>query len=156
MKICQPRRNCQAATLLEAVMATCVIAVMGTAIIGSINYGLSVMRLARENQRATQVMLEVMEVIRLYDWDQVTSWSTTPPSLPPTAYDPSGAQGQQGVLYYGTLSLSSPVFTATTPSYSTNMRQLTLNLQWTNSAGISHQRSFSTYISRDGLQNYLF
>ena len=38
-------------TLMEVIMATGIIAITGAGVISSINYGLCIMRIARENQR---------------------------------------------------------------------------------------------------------
>src|SRR3974390_764767 len=57
-------------TLVESVVALVILSVAAAGILGSINYGMFMMRLARENARATQVMLERLESIRLYDWDE--------------------------------------------------------------------------------------
>jgi len=43
------------------------------AILSGIMTGTFTMRMARENLRATQIMLEKVETIRLYSWNQVTS-----------------------------------------------------------------------------------
>jgi hypothetical protein len=36
------------------------------------------------------------------------------------------------------------------------MRQFTVTLQWTNGGTIRHSRSLTTYVSRDGEQNYVY
>ena len=55
----------------EVVIATAIIGIMAGGIITSFNYGFLTMQRVRENQRATQIMLEYAETIRLYNWDQV-------------------------------------------------------------------------------------
>jgi type II secretory pathway pseudopilin PulG len=146
------RKSQRANSLLEVVMATAILAVMGAGIVGSINYGMFMMRLARENARATQIMLEKLESIRLYDWDQVNT-----PGFVPTdfidVYDPQGATNQQGAVYTGQLTVL-PCTNST--SYSTNMRQFVVTLSWTTSGLINHSRSMSTFVARDGIQNYVY
>jgi prepilin-type N-terminal cleavage/methylation domain-containing protein len=142
-------------TLVEVVIATAIIAVTGAAVISSINYGLLVIRIARENQRATQVMLERLESIRLYSWDQVTNNAFIPTTFT-EAYAPSGSTNSQGVTFFGTMTVGTPVFSGTAPSYAPFMRQFTVTLQWTNGGTIRHSRSLTTYVSRDGEQNYVY
>jgi len=60
-------------TFVDVLMATAIITVMSLGVIGSLTYGFYVMQMARENQRATQVMLEKVETLRLYNWEQVNS-----------------------------------------------------------------------------------
>src|SRR5258706_12812135 len=102
MKIRCGKKSIYAMALAEVVMATAIIAILGGGVANSINYGLFVMRIARENQRATQVMVERLESIRLYNWDQVTSGSFIPTSFTEN-YDPSSPPNGQGVTYFGTL-----------------------------------------------------
>ncbi len=139
-------------TLVEIVIATVILSILGAGIVGSINYGMFMMRLARENARATQVMLEKLESIRLYDWYQVTSNGFVPQVFT-DVYDPQGQVGQQGVVYQGTMTVSNVPFAA---SYAANMQQFTVTLQWTTAGKINHYRELSTFVARDGIQNYVY
>src|SRR5215472_6539164 len=114
MRIHLGRKSNWGMTLVEIVMATGIIAITGAGVISSINYGLCVMRIARENQRATQVMLEKLEAIRLYDWTQVTNLDFIPDTFT-APYDPTSPTSSQGTIYYGTMSVTMPSFTGTTP-----------------------------------------
>jgi hypothetical protein len=140
---------------MEVVMATGIIAITGAGVISSINYGLCVMHIARENQRATQVMLEKLEAIRLYNWTQVTNSSFIPATFTAT-YDPTSSTNSQGTVYYGTMAVSAPAFVGTTPTYSASIRQFTVSLSWTNVGGLSHFRTLSTYVAQNGMQNYVY
>lgn len=147
-----PRKSQIGGTLVEVVIAVAILAIMGGGIISSINYGLFMMRLARENARATQIMLEKLETIRLYSWTEVTNTGFVPTTFT-DVYDPQGATNQQGAVYNGTMTISNINFSA---SYSTNMRQFTVTLQWVTAGRINHNRSMSTYVTKDGLQNYVY
>ena len=154
MKIRLSRKFNLGVSLVEVVMATGIIAITGGAVISSVNYGLCVIRIARENQRATQVMLERLESIRLYSWDQVTNSGFVPTTFT-EAFDPTSGTAQ-GTTYYGTMTVSDPVFSGTAPSYAPNMRQFTVTLSWTNLGQIVHSRSLTTYVAKDGVQNYVY
>jgi hypothetical protein len=67
-------------------------------------------------------------------------------------YDPQAASNAQGVIYYGTVVKSGVNFTN---SYSANMVQLTLGLTW-RTRNITRSRSLTTYIAKDGIQNYVY
>ena len=136
-------------------MATGIIAVTGAGVISSINYGLCIMRIARENQRATQVMLEKLEAIRLYNWTQVTNSGFIPSSFT-AVYDPTSPANAQGTTYYGSMSVTVPVFTGTSPNYAPNLRQFNVSVDWTNAGRIAHHRSLSTYVAQNGVQNYVY
>ena len=142
-------------TLIEVVMATGIIAITGAGVISSIDYGLCIMRIARENQRATQVLLEKLEAIRLYNWSQVTNSGFVPTTFA-APYDPTAASNSQGTTYYGTMSVTAPVFNGTTPNYSGSIRQFNVSVSWTNCGGLRHTRSLSTYVAQNGIQNYVY
>ena len=152
MNIRCPKKHCQSATtFVDVIMAVAIIAIMAGGVIGSLTYGFYVMQMARENQRATQIMLEKVEAIRLYNWSQVTD-----PNFIPTnfidVYDPQGGTNQQGVIYTGTVTKSSVPFTN---SYSPYMMQLTVGVTW-RTRSVNRTRSLTTYIARDGIQNYVY
>jgi|ERR1044071_3430214 type II secretory pathway pseudopilin PulG len=155
MKISLGKKSNSGVSLAEVVMATAIIAMLGGGVVSSINYGLLVMRIARENQRATQVMVERLESIRLYNWDQVTTANFIPTSFT-ESYDPGNGTNTQGVIYYGQLRISNPSFSGGTPSYAANMRQFTVTLQWTNASRIPHSRTITTYVAKNGIQNYVY
>ena len=129
-----------------------ILSIAAAGILGSINYGMFMMRLARENARATQVILEKIESIRLYDWDQVTAAGFVPATFT-NVYDPQGGINNQGAVYYGTMTVSNVPFAG---SYSANMKQFTVTVSWTTAGAINHYREISTLVARDGMQPYVF
>jgi Tfp pilus assembly protein PilV len=149
------RKGERATSLVEVVIATVIIAIAGVGIISSINYGMFVTQLARENARATQIMVEKLESIRLYNWTEVTNAGFVPATFV-DVYDPQSPTNYQGAIYNGTMTVSNAAFSGATPSYANNMRQFTVTLSWTTNGKIPHNRSLSTYVSKDGLQNYVY
>jgi hypothetical protein len=140
-------------TLAEVSIAIAILAVMAGGIISAFNYGFFSMQMTRENQRATQILLEKVETIRLYTWDQVNSNGFIPAAFQ-DIYDPSAPSAQRGVTYHGTLRVTNPPFAT---SYSSNLRQLDISLVWTNGAGkIVRTRTMATLIAKDGIQNYVY
>ncbi len=138
-------------TLVEVVMAAAMLAIMGGGIFGCFRYGFFTLQLVRENQRATQIMLEKVETIRLYNWDQVNLSGFIPGTFT-DAYDPQATSQTQGVVYNGTVTVAPCSLTST---YATNIKQLTVTLNWS-TRNIQHSRSLTTYIAKDGLQNYVY
>jgi type II secretory pathway pseudopilin PulG len=153
MRIRLSRKLTVGMTLMEVIMATGIIAITGAGVISSINYGLCIMRIARENQRATQVMLEKIEAIRLYNWSEVTNLAFIPDTFS-APYDPTARTA--GTTYYGTMSVTTPSWVGTTPNYAGNIRQFNVTLVWTNAAHLRHARSLSTYVAQNGVQNYVY
>ena len=151
MRIECQKKSEAATTLVEVLVASCIIALMSGAIINSCNYGMFVMRLARENQRATQILLERTEAIRLYNWDQINQPGFVPSTFM-AAYDPQDPKAP-GITYHGTMIITNYSSAST---YATNMRQCLITLNWTTANRINHERSTSTLIAKDGVQNYVY
>jgi len=139
-------------TLVDVIMSVALLGVMASGIFGSFRYGFFTLQSARENQRATQILLEKVETLRLYSWDQINTANFIPTSLPPEYYDPQGATGAQGTIYNGTVTVANCPLTA---SYAANLRQITVTLTWT-TRNIPHTRSLTTYVAKDGIQNYVY
>lgn len=137
--------------MVEVVFSIAVIGVVGAALIGTFSYGFFVTQLVRENQRATQIILEKAETIRLYSWDQVL----TPGFIPATftdIYDPQAESGG-GIAYHGTLEIANRPSAA---NYANDLRQFTITLTWTNSMNMVRSRSLATLVAKDGIQNYVY
>ncbi len=127
--------------------------VIGTtcaALLTGITTGFFSMRMARENLRATQIILEKVETIRLYSWDQINTAGFIPATFT-QVYDPTRTNAT-GLTYNGTMTITTP---AISNSYKDDLRMLTVNLSWT-TGSIPRTRQFSTFIARDGLQNYTY
>jgi len=140
--------------------------IMGTAmaaLFSGFTTGFFTMRMARENLRATQIMLEKVETIRLYSWQQVTN-KQAPLFIPDTfeaKYDPVVQTNSGGVVYYGTLSITNVNagemigVDGNPPKYTNDMRLVIVNVKW-KTGNLDRSREFRSYISRSGLQDYIF
>ena len=138
-------------SLVDVVMAIAMLGIMAGGVFGSFRYGFFTLQCVRENQRATQIMLEKVETIRLYSWDQVNSNNFVPVTFS-ERYDPQGSANGQGITYSGTVAIASCPLSS---SYAANLRELTITLQWV-TRDIPHTRSVTTFIAKDGIQNYVF
>lgn len=121
------------------------------ALLSAISSGMLTMQMARENVRATQIMLEKTETLRLYSWDQLNTTNFVVTTFT-EKYDPNSTNGSQGIVYTGTVAIASvPMTTA----YSDEMKQVTISLNWM-TGNLSRNRSFTTFVARNGLQNYIY
>jgi uncharacterized protein (TIGR02598 family) len=138
-------------SLVEVVIAMVVVGVSAVTLLSGMSSGMLVMQMARENVRATQIMVEKTETLRLYSWDQLNRTNFIVTSFT-ASYDPNGTNGGQGLTYTGTVTVASvPMTTA----YSDEMKQVTVSLNWT-TGRINRNRSFTTFVARNGLQNYIY
>jgi prepilin-type N-terminal cleavage/methylation domain-containing protein len=143
------RSSNRAMTLIETLIGMAIFGILFVSLYAGISSGLAIIRSARENLRATQVMLEKMETIRLYSWDQVTQSGFIPTSFSAPFWP---ADGGSGLQYQGTLTITNVTFNE---SYSAEMRQVVVSVTW-NSGNLVHRREMRTLVSRYGLQNYVF
>jgi prepilin-type N-terminal cleavage/methylation domain-containing protein len=140
-------------TLVEVMMSVAVMGIMLVGLYGGLGYGFKQIQLAREDERATQILAERMEVVRLLSWDQLVNLPGYVPTNFTASYSvavPTNTPAAQ--MYTGTVAvLNAPL----SESYATNMRLIQLTLTW-QSEGLTHQRTMNTFVSRYGLQNYVY
>src|SRR5712691_10080925 len=98
------RRKLAAFSLIEVTVGMGVIGAVVGAMLSGITTGTFTMRMARENLRATQIMLEKVETIRLYSWQQITTAGFIPATFQAT-YDPQGTPSV-GLTYEGTMTIA--------------------------------------------------
>lgn len=151
-------RRAQAAfTLSEVVIAVGLLAISFISLYAGMSAGFAMTRVSRENLRATQIMVEKMEGIRLFNWNQVTL-SNMIPSTFTERYYPGLANGQaSGITYTGTITVTDPASLQFYPprSYDTNMRVVSVEVRW-RSGDVPRSRRMSTLVSKNGLQNYVY
>lgn len=160
----------RAFTLVEVLVATAVVGIFFVGLYAGLSQSFGILANAREDLRANQILLDKMEEMRLYSWDQVKSFGTTGSFIPTNfteEYFPSGTNAANttfsaglaksrtntdNFLYYGTVLVTNVAFSN---GYSTNMRLVTVTLNWTNGAKI-YSHEMSTLVSEYGLQKYIY
>src|SRR5437660_11192340 len=110
-----------------------------------------IVKLERDNLRATQILEEKMELIRLYTWPQINAAGFIPQSFTNYFYQ-DGTQNTLGTAYIGTMTLSPSGFTET---YSDDLQLVTVTVNW-QSGNIQRQRTMYTYVSQYGLHDYIY
>ncbi len=146
------KRRCGAFSLVEILVAFGAIAIIFVSLYAGFTQGFAVIQLARENLRATQILQEKMETIRLYRWEQVTD----PNFIPSTFSAPFYAVGEDedgGLTYQGTLTVSA--VSMPEAAYESNMRMVIADVRW-NSGGVTRFRQMRTLVTRYGLQQYVY
>jgi len=148
----RPRRG-RAFTLVEVIVSIAIVGIVVLAIYGGISAGITSIRMARENLRATQILLEKTESIRLYTWDQINASGFVPKNFivpyDSTLTNTNGA----GVLYYGTMTIQK--FPPGLVSYADDLLRVRVELNW-KTGNLPRTREILTYVSKSGIQNYLY
>lgn len=152
-------------TFVEVMAAVAIVGVMTMVLYVGISISFGVIQRTRENLRATQILVQRSETVRLYSWDQLR-YTGTPAWFQTNfvdRYDPIGATNTGGgAVYYGNIRLTVPppaTVLPTTVSYRTNVALVTVTLRWTNSSGAKlfpHLRTYETLVAKSGMQNYVF
>lgn len=151
IKIKSAARNSEVAfSLMEVLVAVAIGSVMFVCLYSGLSTGFAVVQLARENLRATQILQEKMETIRLYTWDQINTTSFIPTNFTDVFY--TSTQYSGGLTYTGVVAISNAPLTE---SYSNDLKMITVQVTW-ESANVIRTRAMSTFVSRYGLQNYIY
>jgi prepilin-type N-terminal cleavage/methylation domain-containing protein len=138
-------------SLIEVLVGVAILGLVIFSLYSGISAGFAMMRLAREQLRATQILADKMETIRLYRWDQINSNGFIPPTFVLPFYATNQATNE-GVLYYGKVTITNAGLTEV---YNPDMRLVLVEVQWY-SGTRPRTRSMSTLVSRYGLQNYVY
>lgn len=157
-------RGTRAFSIVEAMVAACIVGVLFVSLYSGITAGFGALNSARENLRATQVMIDKMETLRLYSWTQISTFGSSTSYIPATFVESfypattnysestvsTGATGS-GFTYYGTVAITNAGFTQ---NYSNSVKLVTVTVNWTN--GVARSQSLSTYVGQYGIQNYIY
>jgi hypothetical protein len=141
---------------LEVAIAAFALGVVTLALCACLSSGFSIIESARENLRATQILVQRSEAIRLYNWTQILDTNYLKPTFI-EYYDPQSASNNVGTRYSGVVTASTS--TNVPSAYKDNMRVVTVSLYWTNYFGrqmIAHNRQMQTQVARYGMQNYVW
>ena len=83
-------------TLPEVMMGILIMSIMFVTLYAGFTQGFGVVQASRENLRATQILQQYSEIIRLYTWDQLTNVNFLPhPFITNWTFYPRGATGNQ-------------------------------------------------------------
>src|ERR1041385_6285037 len=107
-------------TLPETLIATGVIGISFLAIFGGFCSGFRIIEFSRENTRATQILEEKTEMLRLYNWDQVNTTGYIPSTFQSGFYGPA-TNTSGGIAYTGSVTITTP---SISEAYSNNLRQI--------------------------------
>jgi type II secretory pathway pseudopilin PulG len=141
-------------TLTESVIAVALGSMMLGGVYACFVWGFGTVRMARENLRATQIMMKHLEGLRLCSFTQLTNTNYNPATFT-DYYDPKDqSSGAGGAVYSGTYSATVPASGTLPDSYRTNMMLITIGVTWT-SGNVQRSRSMQTYIAQNGIDSYV-
>jgi hypothetical protein len=146
------RDRSAAFTLIDILIAVAAMSILFVTLYLGFTQGFAVIQLSRENLRATQVLQEKMETIRLYNWEQIN----TPGYIPTTFTAPFYAattQSTGGLNYTGRVTIANSTLGGV--AYNDDLRTVTVEVTW-RSGNVDRRREMRTLVSQYGLQNYVY
>ena len=144
------RRATSAFTIVEVGIAVAIVGTLVVTLYTAIGFSFRTLQVTRTELRATQIMVEKLEAIRLYQWSQLLDTNFTPRTFTDYYY-PASIATNQGIRYDGTLSVDTVTFSN---SYADCLRAVTIEVKW-NDGGRSHARQMTTFVASNGFQRYV-
>lgn len=139
--------------MVEVMISLGVGAFMFVSLYAGIAQSTSTLQSAREKLRATQILTEKLEVIRLYNWDQVNTAGFIPTAFTDHQYPALGTNtSNKGTVYYGTIEMGVP---NVHPKYTNTMRKVVATVKWV-SGSVTNEQRMETFISEFGVQKYVY
>ena len=140
----------------------CTVAVVGIGFVSlfvAFAYGFTVIRATREDLRATQILTQKIEGIRLCTWAQLSS---CPTNFTDT-YATLGSTNASSLVYRGTITRGRNTDLPNgSLGYRDQVQLITVTVTWTtpgvcaHDPAVTHTRTMQTQSAMYGLQNYLF
>lgn len=146
----------RAATLAEVMVAVAVLAILMVSLFACFAFGFNTIRGTREDLRATQIMMQKIEGLRLCTWSELNA--QCPFNFTETYASASGTN-YSSVTYNGTVTVAN---NPNLPSaYQSYVKLITVTVTWKTSRGdnappLTHTRSMQTQSAYYGLVNYLY
>ena len=152
------QKRSQGFSLVEAVVGVALMGLVCMALFSGLCNSTFSVHLTRENLRATQIMTEKLDTIRLYSWKQLTNDNFarqierpfTAPLQPPDPLSPPPPTNS--AVYNGSIYIESAPISEV---YGKDMRLVTVELKW-KTGHLERTRSMSTLVSRYGTYKYIY
>jgi hypothetical protein len=130
--------------------AAAIVGGLVVALYAALGSSVPMIKAIQENEQVTQILGEKMDVVRLYNWPQITNRAE--PFVPlnfVVGIEPWNTNSRP--YYTGTISVAqAPI----TESYSSDLLQVIVTVDWI-SNNRPQSQSMTTYIAKYGLQSYI-
>ncbi len=154
-------------SLFEVCVGLGIMGIILVSLYAAVSSGFGIVQFERENLRATQILVEKMDTLRLYTWEQLNDSSFIPSTFTAT-FNPANATNKNivavgsstangktiEVIYNGTISITGGPADS---SYSNDLKTVTVAVTWkSGNNGMTRTRSFTTYAGKNALQAYVY
>ena len=148
------RASAAAFTLLEGMVSLGVGGIALIALYAGFTYGFATIDVTRQDLRATEIIVQRLERVRLCSFNQVTNTSVNPLTSVEYYDPPDQTNGAGGIAYTVTFNASVPASGTLPDAYRTNMLLVTVGASWS-SGNLQHSRSMQTYVAQNGIESYV-
>ena len=148
--------GCRGYTLVEVLVSTALLGMMMAIFFTGIAGGYAIIDTFRQDLRATQILTQKTEAVRLCTWDQLNS---LPDSFKDYYYSLGATNSTANTVYVGTIDVGSATNVPSSASYQNNIKLVTISIVWTNRFGsqrVVHNRQVQTLVAYYGLVNYIY
>jgi len=135
-------------TLIEVLTAIGIIGIVSVSLYAGLAMSFDSVRNSRLELRATHILTEKLEALRLFNWEQVNTSGFIPGKFT-ERFDPTN---KLSVLYEGEITLTNA---AVASAYNSTMRKVVAQVTWATPQG-KRTKKMETFISQYGIQNYLY
>jgi prepilin-type N-terminal cleavage/methylation domain-containing protein len=142
------RQSASGFTLIEVLTAVGIVGIVSISLYAGLASSFNAVENSRLELRATQILTEKLEAMRLFNWDQVNDSIFIPRNFT-EKYEPSETGS---VVYSGSVTITNAVIGT---AYENTMCKAVAQITWTNGVGV-RQKRMETLISQYGIQNYLY
>lgn len=135
-------------TLVEVLTAIGIVGIVSVSLYAGLAMSFNTVENSRLELRATHILTEKLEALRLFNWEQVNTSGFIPQKFT-EKHEPSK---KYSVVYDG------QVFVTNAPvsgAYAGTMRKAVAEITWVTPQG-KRQKRMETLISQYGIQNYLY
>jgi type II secretory pathway pseudopilin PulG len=159
IRVFNKKQRQQAWSLAEVMISVVIIAIVFVSLFVAFGYGFATIRTTREDLRATQILTQKIEGIRLCTWAQL---SQIPTSFTDTYATLNGTNAST-LIYSGTITRGTNTSLPNGANgYQSQVQLITVTVTWktqgvgANSPAMTHSRSMQTQSAMYGMQNYLY
>ena len=146
--VAKARRSQVGFTLIEVITAVGIVGIVSVSLYAGLASSFHAVENSRLELRATQILTEKLEAMRLFNWEQVTTGFI--PFNFTEKYEPSSSGS---IVYTGQVTITNA---AVHSAYDNTMRKAVAEITWTNANNGVRQKRMETLISQYGIQNYLY
>lgn len=144
----------------EGLVAAAFLGVVVALLYGAFSLGFPVIQSTRESLRASRIVMQRAEALRLFTGSQVRDPNNCLKPLFVEPYDPRGVTSNSGRGQYAGYASAAGSATGDLPTAChTHMRPVTVTLYWTNYIGakpVVHSRQMQTALARNGMPKYIW